>query len=97
MKHFYYLFIVILLFLIPTLGWGGDLHLHSAFSSNMVLQREMPVNIFGSGNPGATVTVTFSDQSLTTTVDESGKWKVTLAPLEMSASPASGVHHLRRR
>jgi sialate O-acetylesterase len=97
--RFSHLIIFGLFLLIPVLGWGGDLQLHPAFSSNMVLQRQMPVNLFGSGKPGATVNVTFTDQSRTTTVDEKGKWKVTLSPLKASSSPAvltvkSGSDHL---
>ncbi len=86
--RFAHLMILILFSLIPELGWGGELQLHPAFSSNMVLQREMPVNLFGSGKPGTTVSVTFAGQSRKTKVDEKGKWKVTLAPLKASSTPA---------
>ena len=97
--RFAHLIIFSLLFLLPALGWGGELQLHPAFSSNMVLQREMPVKLFGSGKPGTTVTVAFAGQSRKTKVDEKGKWKVTLAPLKASSSPTiltvnSGSDHL---
>jgi len=98
-RRFVYLIICGLFLLLPALVSGGELQLHPAFSSNMVLQREMPVNLFGSGKPGSTVTVTFAGQTLAAAVNGNGKWKVTLAPLRASSSPAlltvkSGSDHL---
>lgn len=58
-----------------------DLKLPSVFGDHMVLQREMPVPVWGWGKPGETVTVAFGDQSVSSPVDEDGKWMVKLAPL----------------
>lgn len=53
------------------------------FSSKMVLQRDLPVPVWGWADPGEEVTVTFRDQTQTTKADADGKWKVTLAPLSV--------------
>jgi sialate O-acetylesterase len=67
---------------------AGDLKLHPVFSNNMVLQRDQPVNVFGTGKPGSSVSVSFAGQSLSTTVQQDGNWKVVLTPLKASTSPA---------
>ena len=52
------------------------------FGDHMVLQRDLPVPIWGTGQPGATVEVRFRDQTRSTTVDAAGGWRLTLEPLE---------------
>jgi len=64
--------------------------LHSAefspvFTDDAVLQRDRPVEIWGTGQDGETVTVEILDQSVTTTVKD-GKWRVTLPALTATAS-----------
>ncbi len=59
----------------------------TAFSDHMVLQRQMNVPIWGTGEPGETITVSFAGQVKATTVDGSGDWRVDLEPLEASATP----------
>lgn len=58
------------------------------FSSNMVLQRNTTVPVFGTGDPGATVTVQFLNQNVSAVVAGDGKWQVNLAPMAAS-SPGS--------
>ena len=53
------------------------------FNHHMVLQREMPVPIFGTDTPGTAVTVQFAGQSKTGTTDKDG-WRVVLDPLTAS-------------
>jgi sialate O-acetylesterase len=53
------------------------------FSHHMVLQREMPVPIWGTADPGQKVMVSFRDQKKETTADGEGKWSVTLDPLKV--------------
>jgi sialate O-acetylesterase len=56
-------------------------------SSNMVLQRDKSLNIWGYGSPGEKVTLSFAAQQKTTITDARGNWKVVLAPLKASAVP----------
>lgn len=48
------------------------------FSDNMVLQRDMPVKIWGKASKGENVTLEFNGQTLTTKADSNGKWEVEL-------------------
>ena len=52
------------------------------FTDHMVLQRQMPVNVWGTANPNGIVTVEIKNQKKTAISDVSGDWKVTLDPME---------------
>jgi sialate O-acetylesterase len=54
----------------------------SVFSDHMVLQRDMPVPIWGTAAAGETVSVTFAGQASSTTAGENGKWMVRLKKLK---------------
>jgi len=54
------------------------------FGKDMVLQRELPVPIYGLAEPGESVTVSFAGQEKGTTAGEDGRWRVVLDPLETS-------------
>lgn len=51
------------------------------FSSSMVLQREKNIKVFGSGENGATVTVTLQQNEVKTIV-ENGTWQAILPPMK---------------
>ena len=57
------------------------------FASGMVLQRGKAIPVYGMASPGEPVTVAFAGQRVTGTADASGRWSVTLRPLELSARP----------
>lgn len=59
----------------------------SLFNSNMVLQRDRPLPVWGRATPGEAVTVRFAGQERKTMTDAKGKWSVTLAALPASAAP----------
>jgi len=59
----------------------------SIFTSNMVLQREMPLPIFGFATPGDKVTIQILDQSRTAFADDKGRWIARFDPL-----PAGGPY-----
>jgi sialate O-acetylesterase len=52
---------------------------HALFSDGAVLQREMPVPVWGTANEGEKVTVHFQDQTVSTTARD-GQWRVQLEP-----------------
>jgi len=54
-------------------------------SSNMVLQRDKPINIWGFGSVGEKVEVAFAGQKKATITDKNGNWLVVLTPLKISA------------
>ena len=51
----------------------------------MLLQRDMPVRIFGKAAPGEAVTVSFRGQNVRTVTGPLGRWEVWLAPLKPGA------------
>src|SRR3990172_203595 len=55
------------------------------FSNGMILQRELPVPVFGKATPGEMVTVTFNGQQKMATTGLDGRWNVELDPM-----PAGG-------
>lgn len=55
------------------------------FADHMVLQRDIPVPVWGTAAPGEEVTVTLGQHKATTTADAAGQWRVRLDP-----SPAGG-------
>lgn len=61
------------------------LRLSGAFTDHVVLQRRMPVPIWGWGDPGSTVTVRFGRSALPGRCDGTGRWQVTLPAMEASA------------
>jgi sialate O-acetylesterase len=50
------------------------------FSSHMVLQRDMPIHIWGEAAPGEQVTVSLQKAIGSATADRTGRWSVNLAP-----------------
>jgi len=70
---------------VPAIGEG--LCVSNVFQTNMVLQRDKPVNIWGWADSGEEVTVHFADQTLKTTAGADRFWQVTLAPMPANATP----------
>lgn len=56
--------------------------LSTLFVDHMVLQRDIPVPIWGETAPNTRVSVSFAGQTVKTKSDKDGKWKVTLEPLK---------------
>jgi len=65
----------------------AEVSVPSVFSDHMVLQRDLPLPIWGTANPGETITVTFGMQSRSAQADADGQWRVDLDPMEASATP----------
>ncbi len=68
--------------------WGKKSYLLPAtlFRDGCVLQRDLPVPIWGHGVPGTTVTVSFGGQSKSVEVGEFEDWQVILDPQAASAT-----------
>ena len=65
----------------------ADVRLPRIFTDHMVLQREIPVCVWGWAEPGENVTVQFGSQTVTATTDRQGAWKVKLAAMKANARP----------
>ena len=60
---------------------ADGLRFAKVFTDHAVLQRDMPVPVWGWGQPGEKVEVKFAGQTQVATADESGKWLVRLEPM----------------
>ena len=65
----------------------AEVKVAEAFSSHMVLQREKPVSVWGVADAGEKVKVSFGKQSLSTTADKAGLWRVTLKAMPANSRP----------
>ncbi|MGE4549794.1 MAG: sialate O-acetylesterase, partial [Opitutales bacterium] len=68
---------------------SAEVKLPPVIGSGMVLQRDLPVPIWGWAEAGEKVTVSFAGQTKTTKAGDDGKWMVKLAPLKASDDNAS--------
>lgn len=55
----------------------GGLNLDPVFTDNMVLQRNKPIQVYGTANGGDIIEVIFKQQKKNTIADKYGKWKIT--------------------
>src|SRR4051812_10805269 len=67
----------------------ADVKLPRVISDHMVVQRDIPVRIWGWAEPGEKVTVTFVKNRAATVAGKDGKWSV-----ELPALSAGGPHEL---
>jgi sialate O-acetylesterase len=72
---------------VPAIGEG--LCFHNLFQSNMVIQRDKPVSLWGWAEPGEKVTVTLAGKSKTATAAKDRSWKVTFPAMPANSKPIS--------
>ena len=70
---------------VPAIAEG--LSLHNLFQSNMVLQREKPITIWGWAVAGEDVTVSFAGKTQTTKAGADRTWKVIFPAMPATAEP----------
>ena len=97
LRHFSSL---LLLFLF-TAFLPAQVTLPKILSSHMVVQRDLPVHVWGTAAPGETVSVSFRDETRSTIADRIGQWTIFLNPgaaggpfamkVQGTAAPGSGV------
>ncbi len=63
------------------------IELGAPFRDNAILQREMPVPVWGWSKPGTQVTVQFAGQKQTAKAGKDGKWMLNLNELDASFEP----------
>lgn len=77
-----YLFLAFALFLVSTIH--AEVILPRVIGSNMVLQQQKLVAIWGTASTGEKITVKFGKQTKKAVADTSGKWKVMLDAMQAS-------------
>jgi sialate O-acetylesterase len=70
---------------VPAIGPG--LWVANLFQSNMVLQRDKPLNIWGWAEPGEEVTVAFAGDEARARAAADRAWQVTLKPVPANGTP----------
>ncbi len=89
--------IIFVFVLLSALATFGQVRLPRLVSDGMVLQREMPVNIWGWANPGEKVKLSFNRQTFETITTPNGKWKIILSeqkaggPFEMEITASNAI------
>ncbi|WP_263357870.1 sialate O-acetylesterase [Acidicapsa ligni] len=58
----------------------AEVRLPKILASHMVVQRDLPVHVWGWAEPGETVSVSFRGDSRATKADELGQWSIYLSP-----------------
>ena len=75
----------LLLMLLLADAASADVRLAKVFTDHMVLQRDKPVRVWGFGDAGDKVTVTFADAKVDATTDKDGRWLVELPAMKVNA------------
>lgn len=70
---------------VPAIGEG--LCVSNVFQTNMVLQRDKPVNVWGWAEPGEAVTVSFAGQQVKAKAAADRSWQVALQPMPANSTP----------
>jgi sialate O-acetylesterase len=71
---------------------NAEVTLPKVFSSHMVLQRDMPIHIWGDAAPGEQVTVDLHGTTNTATTDNLGRWSLRL-PAQSAGGPFTLTLH----
>lgn len=65
----------------------ANVRLPAIIGNNMVLQKDIPLPIWGWADPGEKVTVTLGESTASADADAAGKWKVTLPAQKTAGGP----------
>lgn len=74
-------FFLVIFCLLISQSIRAEIKLPGYFTDNMMLQRDMPIKIWGWGNWYETVTVSIHDQKVNTRCKKDGTWEIILSPI----------------
>lgn len=69
--------------LLLTLNAWADVSLPALLADHMIVQRGLPVHVWGMADPGEAITVSFRDETRNSTADDLGRWSLYLSPGEV--------------
>ena len=72
---------------IETPAIGSGLCVHNLFQSNMIVQRDKPIRLWGWAQPGESVTVSIGGKSHSSNATADRLWKVELPALPANSEP----------
>jgi sialate O-acetylesterase len=88
--HMYMKVLLIALFCVVAASTGiAEVKLPDVLSNSMVLQQKQSIPIWGTAEPGESVTVTFAGKKKTAVAGSDGRWRVDLGKFDASAEPRS--------
>ena len=61
---------------------GAEVRLPNIFSNHMVLQRGVPLKVWGTADDGEKISLKFGPRTFSTTADERGAWVIELPALK---------------
>lgn len=74
-------FFLVIFCLLISQSIRAEIKLPGYFTDNIMLQRDMPIKIWGWGNRYETVTVSIHDQKVNTRCKKDGTWEIILSPI----------------
>ena len=74
--------LIAVLGLAPLPDPATDVRMPAIFSDHMVLQRDQPIPVFGSADPGGEVVVMLGEAQAEATADDEGRWQAELPAME---------------
>lgn len=75
-------FAALLFFILLSASGYSNVRLPHVISGNMVLQRNVPITIWGWADAGEKVSVTFANKTFSVKADKTGNWKVVFPPMK---------------
>src|ERR1700754_1356472 len=75
----------------------GQVKVPRLISDGMVLQREVPIRVWGWASPGEKVTIKFDGETASGVTNDEGKWRVVLSPKKAGgpyAMDINGINHI---
>lgn len=76
-----------LVWFIATPAFGAGLALAPVFTSHLMVQRDVPLPVWGRAEPGAIVVGEFAGERQRATADVAGRWTLRFAPRPASSEP----------
>jgi sialate O-acetylesterase len=85
--------------LLLLIGWNvnGQVRVPRLVGDGMVLQREIPIRIWGFGSPGEQVKVKFDGETASAVTDDNGRWLVIFSPKKAGGPytmDIDGINHI---
>lgn len=75
----------------------GQIRVPRLVGDGMVLQRELPIRVWGFGSPGEQVTVKFDGETASGVTSDNGKWTIVLSPKKAGGPftmDIDGINHI---
>ena len=83
------IFLIALICAVAASSAVAEVTLPDVIASSMVLQQRQAIPIWGTAEPGESVTVTFAGKKRTAVAGADGKWRIDLGKFDASAEPRS--------